>query len=671
MSHRVAIDIGGTFTDLVLEHAEGYLATTKVLSTPPNLVSGVLEALHRSQVPVEELEVFVHGTTQGINAVLERRGARVALITTAGFRDTYLLGRGNRPDMYNLHFRKAAPLLDRASTFEVVERLSATGEVLTPVDRKSVESVVAAVGEGGYDVIALCLLHSYANAEHELQVERLFHDLLPGMPVVSSHRVAPEWREYERTSTTVMSAYITPIMSAYLEQLEASLRAAGLGVPVYINESNGGVMTAGLAVDHAVGTLLSGPVGGVIGTAALSAVVGEANLISADVGGTSFDVSIVSDGKPSLYGEFEMQGLPVLAPSVEVHTIGAGGGSLITVDSSGRLKVGPQSAGAVPGPACYGMGGTIPSITDAHVVLGRLPANQRLAGDLELDVEAARTVMREVGAELELGDVDLAAQALEIVNFRMAEAIRELTTERGLDPRGFTLCFFGGAGGLHAVDVAEELEIRRVIVPVLPGSFSASGMLRGGIQHDLVQSFFRSRSQAAIELAAAVAALGERAEDLLEKESVDPSEAFYEYFVDMRYVGQEYSMRVPYEPGQALDALSDSFHAAYLERYSHASEDSAIEFVALRVTAGSRFQTSVTMSRDLVEQRPEMSERDEQVVFFDGQPIRTRVLRRSNAVDLQGPALLLEDTCTTVVPPGWTASTIAGGHLLLERNADR
>jgi len=667
MRYRVAIDIGGTFTDLVLESEEGALITTKALSTPPNLVDGVIEVVNQAGVTLSEVEVFVHGTTQGLNALLERRGARVALVTTAGFRDTYLIGRGHRPDMYNLHYRKPLPLLDRAAIFEVVERLDARGEEITPVDVAGLAAVAEQIASGGYEAVAVCLLHSYVNAEHERIVEAELERLLPGVSVVSSHSVAPEWREYERTSTTVMSAYITPIMGRYLESLEQALRDAGLTVPVYINESNGGAMVAHLAAEHAVGTLLSGPVGGVIGTAALSDTLGEPDMISADVGGTSFDVSIVKEGRPALRSEFDMQGLPVLAPSVEVHTIGAGGGSLITADINRRLRVGPESAGAVPGPAAYGRGATLPAVTDAHVVLGRLPLTQHLAGTLTLDGEASERVLTAVGEELGLGPIELAEQALQIINFRMAEAIRELTVERGLDPRNFVLCFFGGAGGLHATDVADELEIDRIVIPALPGSFSAVGMLKGGIRHDIVRSFFRSQSEASAEIDDALLDLHRSAVGVLEKEGIAVADAFIEFSADVRYVGQEYSMTVPVSIGAEFRKVVDTFQDAYHGRYGHSSPGSGIELVALRCSLGRPF--------DLRAHTDESSDNHEplgqQETYFHGEKTIAEVYHRDGVVELVGPALILEKTSTTVVPPGWRVKRLPGNHLMLQREESR
>lgn len=667
MSYRVAIDIGGTFTDLVLEPDEGALITTKALSTPPNLVDGVLDAVNQAGLSLADVEVFVHGTTQGLNALLERRGARVALVTTAGFRDTYLIGRGHRPDMYNLHYRKPVPLLERDAIFEVVERLDGRGQVVTPVDLDALAAVADQIRAGGYEAVAVCLLHSYVNAEHEKLVETELRRLLPELSVVSSHTVAPEWREYERTSTTVMSAYITPIMRRYLENLETSLRDAGLTVPVYINESNGGAMVAHLAAEHAVGTLLSGPVGGVIGTAALSDLLGEPDMISADVGGTSFDVSIVKDGRPSLRSEFDMEGLPVLAPSVEVHTIGAGGGSIISADANKRLRVGPESAGAVPGPAAYGRGATMPAVTDAHVMLGRLPLSQHLGGTLTMDGSASEKVLRAVGEELSLDPIELAEQALQIINFRMAEAIRELTIERGLDPRNFVLCFFGGAGGLHATDVADELEIDRIVIPALPGSFSAVGMLKGGIRHDIVRSFFRSQEDAAAEVDDALRELHDSAVEVLQKEGIDVDEAFIEFAADVRYVGQEYSMTVPVAIGADFSTVVDTFQDAYHGRYGHSSPGSGIELVALRCSLGRPFDPRAH-SDDAVENQEPLGTQE---TYFAGEKVTATVYHRDGVVELVGPALILEKTSTTVVPPGWRVKRLPGNHLMLQREDNR
>jgi N-methylhydantoinase A len=677
VAYRVAIDIGGTFTDLVLEDLEqGRVTTTKVLSTPGRLVDGVVEAVRASGAPPERIELFVHGTTAGLNALLERRGARVALVTTQGFRDSYVIGRGNRPRMYDLHYVKPELLLDRAAIFEVGERMDAAGAVIEPVDAASVEAVAAAIKEGGYESVAVSLLHGYANPAHEEEVGRLLTDRLD-VPVVLSNRVAPEWREYERTSTTVMSAYITPIMRQYIDELSAALRAEGLKVPLYITESNGGMMAAAVADEKAVLTLFSGPVGGVVGARAAGADLGIPDLITIDMGGTSFDVSLVRNGEAALQSEFELQGLPVLAPAVEVHTIGAGGGSLIRAKGD-RLTVGPESAGARPGPACYGRGGTEPTITDANLVLGRLPAEQRLAGSMQLDLEAARTALATVGEQLGLEPEEVAEQALQIAHFAMAEAIRELTIERGLDPRDFALCAFGGAGGLHATALAEELDITRVLVPGMPGAFSAWGMLQGDVRHDSVQTFYRSMDSAHGDLPGVVEGLQQQVVELLARDGGGSDRPIsFEAAADLRYVGQEYTLTLPLAEHEVADldqhasALGERFHEAYHARYGHASRTEPVEFVTVRVAAIS----------------PLGDDRDSggnagpaPTATGGGDPIGTgdyrqdgitstaALLRREDvAGPVAGPAIVLEQTCTTVVGPGWNARAIGNGHLLLEK----
>ncbi|MBB4661330.1 hydantoinase/oxoprolinase family protein [Conexibacter arvalis] len=675
MAYRVAIDIGGTFTDLVLEDVSaGRLSTAKVLSTPGHLVDGVVAAVRASEVPAAEIELFVHGTTAGLNALLERRGAKVALVTTRGFRDVYPIGRGNRPQMYDLHYVKPEALVDRAMIFEVDERIAADGRELEPVDLASVDRTAEAIAAGGFDAVAVSLLHGYADGAHEQQVaDRLAEKL--GLPVVTSHVVAPEWREYERTSTTVMSAYITPIMRRYLDELTRALAAEGLQVPVYITESNGGMMSAAVADDKAILTLFSGPVGGVVGTRAAGAALGLEDLITIDMGGTSFDVSLVRGGEAGVMSEFELQGLPVLAPAVEVHTIGAGGGSLIR-EVGGALRVGPESAGARPGPASYGNGGAEPTITDANVALGRLPSGQRLAGSMELDRDAAIAALEQVGARFGIGATELAEQALEIAHFAMAEAIRELTIERGLDPRDFVLCAFGGAGGLHATALAEELEIRRVLVPAMPGAFSAWGMLQGDVRHDAVQTFYRSLERAPADLPGAAAELEQRVAGLLAADGVDGRPVRFEVAGDLRYLGQEYTLTLPLAEHEVADlaahsdALVARFHAAYHERYGHASADQPVEFVAIRIAAIAELERSANGDGGgAAPAAADGSPLGSSTYLQDGAELEAALWPRAAiAGPVQGPAIVLEQTCTTVVGPGWTARPVADGHLLLEKD---
>lgn len=661
--YKVAVDIGGTFTDLVVEDDSGRLRTTKVLSTPPHLVDGVIDALELSGTSPDQLALFIHGTTAGLNALLERRGARVALVTTEGFRDVYLIGRGHRPSMYDLRYRKPSRLLDRASIFEVRERLAADGSEVIQLSDESVDAVAEKLSVGGYEVVAVCLLHSYANPKHELAVRKRLEVALPGVSIVLSHEVAPEWREYERTSTTVMSAYVTPIMKRYLNDLNDRLKERGMKVPLYITQSNGGVMSSEVAGDRSIATLFSGPVGGVVGGRAAGALIGERNLISIDVGGTSFDVSLVKDGETALQPEYELQGLPVLAAAIEVHTIGAGGGSLI-YEANGRLNVGPQSAGAEPGPACYGRGGIQPTITDANVALGRLPSETRLAGRMALDRKAAVGALELVGKHFGLDAIATAEQALEIAHFKMAEAIRELTVERGLLPKDFVLCAFGGAGGMHATALADELEIDRILVPAIPGAFSAWGMLQGNIRHDSVQTFYRSFEKAGKDLEKNVSALTAKVSRLLEADGVASSDMKFETAADLRYVGQEYTLTLPLRASRVRD-LDDEFHAAYQQRYGHASPGEPIEFVALRVAGIAELGRPVTANG----RSNGHSKADGWAeVRIDGKPTKTALYQRDRIPErFEGPAIVMEETGTTLIPSGWTAKGVHGAQILLER----
>ena len=666
MPHRVAVDIGGTFTDLVLEVEGRPARVTKVLSTPDDLVDGVVNAVAAADVPLSETELFIHGTTAGLNTFLERRGAEVALVTTRGFRDSYLIGRGHRPDMYNLHYRKPTPLLERDAIFEVDERLSADGSILHPVDRQSVVAVGKAIAEAGYQAVAVSLIHAYVDPRHEIEVRAVLGELLGDVPILLSHETAPEWREYERTATTVTSAYITPKVRNYLRRISEELHERGLTVPLHVTQSNGGAMPAGAAADRAVLTLFSGPVGGVVGGRELGRQLDRPNLICIDMGGTSFDVSLVRDGDVALQSEFELQGLPILAPAVELVTIGAGGGSIIH-EERGGLRVGPHSAGSMPGPACYGRGGTEPTVSDANAVLGRLPSQQRLAGNLQLDVDGARTALDRVAGSFGLSATELAEQALEVTHFAMAEAIRELTVERGLHPKDFALAAFGGAGPLHAAFLAEELEIGEVIIPAHPGAFSAWGMLRGDVRHDVVTTFYRSFEDAAADLPSAIEELRAKVRSVMDREAAGTLR--YEVSVELRYVGQEYSLLIPLTTETADDRLREAFHAAYEQRYGHSSPGVPIEFVAVRLAGIVEF--SVSDHAEAVQSDGSDPLLGYEEVTFGGEVSPTPILDRNHIADERsGPAVVVEGSTTTVVPPGWSIRPIGGGHLIMAREEE-
>ena len=671
MTWRVGVDIGGTFTDAVAIDDLGHERTAKALSTPGNLSEGVLTAVGGLGVTLADVETFVHGTTAGLNAFLERRGALVALLTTAGFRDVYEIGRANRPAMYDVRYRPPKPLVRRRDVYELDERLDANGSVLRPLDVQA----IAALGErlrNSYDAVAVVLLHAYTNPEHELLVGRVLAEVAPELPVMLSHEVAGEWREYERTSTTVTSAYVAPIVEAYLGRLESELAGAMLPTPLRVMQSNGGVMTAAVARAKPIQTLLSGPVGGTVAGVAVASDLGLDRLICVDMGGTSFDVSLVIDGQPEIESQAMLEGHPLLMPAVAIHTIGAGGGSIAYLQA-GALRVGPRSAGSVPGPACYRRGGTEPTVTDANVVLGRLPSAVRLGGNLELDVVAATRAVEAVGTELGLGAVDTARGIVAVADAAMANAIREITVARGIDPRDFSLLAFGGAGPLHAVALAEELEIPRVVVPANPGVLSAWGMLHTDTRHDLVQNFFVPLSELApAELDRELAALCERARALLADDAVADDAVDLVPAADLRYVGQEYTVTVPWslaaDSASVIAELPEAFENAHIDRYGHNNPGESVECVNLRVTAigripklaapylaaGSGAVTAATGSAFLGDgwRDTPVFPRD---AFGDGSTI-------------EGPAILLEDACTITIPPGWHATVSPHGHLTIERH---
>jgi N-methylhydantoinase A len=666
---RIGVDIGGTFTDAVAVDERGEIRTAKALSTPGRLADGVMAAIERLGVELRDVDTITHGTTAGLNAFLERRGAKVALLTTEGFRDVYEIGRANRPVMYDVRYRPPVPLVPRRHVFEVPERLAYDGSEVVPVDEAAVARVIA--GLSGFDAVAICLLHAHANPAHERLVARLVAAADPDLTVICSHEVAPEWREYERTSTTVLCAYVAPVIASYLQQLEGRLAERGLAAPLRVMQSNGGVMTAVTARSRPLQTLFSGPVGGTAAGVAVGEDLGLDRLICIDMGGTSFDVSLVIDGVADVEMQTTFEGHPVLSPTVAIHTIGAGGGSVAHA-AAGGLRVGPRSAGAEPGPACYGLGGTEPTVTDANLLLGRLPSAARLGGSLVLDVEAASSAIEGLAGQLGLDATGLATGTVAVADAAMANAIREITVSRGIDPRDFALLAFGGAGPLHAAALADELELGRIVVPADPGVLSAWGMLQADVRHDLVQAFFTPLAELLPEtLDGAVEDLAERARQLLKEDGVADAAIELEPAADLRYVGQEYTVTVPFpldRPVAAtLAALPEDFANAHLERYGHNNPGEAIECVNLRLTALGR--TSAP-PRPAVPELPEPVPVATERVRFGDRVHDVPVLRRGDlgcGARLTGPCVLLEDACTSLVPPGWTATCSDKGHLLLER----
>lgn len=667
MKFRVGVDIGGTYTDAVAVSQDGEVRTAKALSTPGSLADGVLNAVSLLDVPADQIESFIHGTTAGLNAFLERRGARMALITTRGFRDVYELGRASRPDMYNLRYVAPAPLIPRRDIFELDERIGADGQVVTPIDREEVRRLAERIRDAGYEAVAVVLVHSYKNHDHEYAVREVLRAVVPEMAVVLSSDTAPEWREYERTSTTAISGYVAPIVRGYLDELVLRLREIGFGGDVKVMQSNGGTMAIAQARENAIQTLFSGPVGGTMAGVAVAADLGIDRLVCVDMGGTSFDVSLVIDQTADIAVHSEIEGQPVLSPTVVMHTIGAGGGSVAHV-LGGALRVGPRSAGSVPGPASYGGGGTEPTVTDANVHLGRLPRVALLGGSLSLDDEAAAQAIASVGDALAMDTDRTALGIVAVADAAMANAIREITVARGIDPRDFALVAFGGAGPLHATSLAEELEIERVIVPANPGVLSAWGMVHTDTRYDFVRALYSElRHLEAAELKGAIDALRERGEKLLLADGFERGEMDFAPALDLRYVGQEYTLSVPLGESGDVAAARAAFDAEHEARFGHNNPAEEVEMVAVRLVA-----TGLT-------ERPEPSEipgdteprvLGEQDVRFADVTVKTSVISRETIPaghTVSGPAIVLESGCTILIPPTWEGTPSASGHLILER----
>ena len=671
MSLRVGVDIGGTFTDAIAISDTGEISTAKALTTSGRLADGVLSAIESLNIDVSNIDYFVHGTTAGLNAFLEKRGARVALITTRGFRDVYEIGRANRPDMYNLKYKSPRPLIERRDRFEVTERLTSSGAVHTPVDMNEIKELVPHL-KANYDAVAIVLLHSYKNPIHEQEIAKYLTSALPNLSIVTSSVVAPEWREYERTSTTAISAYIAPIINEYLHELGTRLKEVGLAPELKVMQSNGGVMSAITARSKPVQTLLSGPVGGTIAGVEIGKMLEHNKLICVDMGGTSFDVSLVVNKKADIEAQAEMEGHPLLSPSVSMHTIGAGGGSIAYV-SAGALRVGPRSAGAFPGPACYDRGGTEPTVTDANLLLGRLPHESKLAGNMNLNLELAKSAIKTVGTKLNLTNEETAAGIIAIINAAMANAIREITVSRGIDPREYSLVAYGGAGPLHAVAIAAELELGSVIVPANPGVLSAWGMLQADSRHDLVMNFYsKLRSIDKVKFEEGVKKLEAEAKQILAQEGITAKDMVIQPAADLRYVGQEYTVSVEWDPTLAIDgilsSLTELFESQHLVRYGHNNPGEDIELVNIRLSGiGLARKSKISDSGSPISSITSGTQK----TFFDGSWHEATIYWRDSleiGSKTVGPATILENDCTTTIPPGWHAKMVSGRHLILERN---
>ncbi|GAA2902730.1 hydantoinase/oxoprolinase family protein [Microbacterium esteraromaticum] len=668
---RIAIDVGGTFTDVVkLVPETGELRFEKVPTTPSEPTAGVLAAFEKADADPAVVSTFNHGSTLGLNSLLTRTGARIATIATRGFRDVYLLGRTDRRVMYDIAHRKPEALLERYDTFEVTERSMFDGSVATPFDDDDARDVAREILRRGYDAVAVAFLHAYANPAHELRMREILVEEAPGVEVTLSHELSREYREYERTSTAVLDAYIKPIMRSYLKALEGELERRGFDGRFLMSRSGGGAMTASAAREQPVNLILSGPAGGVVGAAAFAKLIDRPNLITIDMGGTSLDASLVQDGSPVLYHGAEFEGLPINTPSLYIHTIGAGGGSLGYLDEAGALQVGPKSAGAMPGPAAYGRGGTEPTFTDAALAIGYLGTDTPLGGELTLDREKSLTALSPIAEALGLSVTQLARGMVKISNTKIMGAVRAITIELGHDPKDFALLSFGGGGGLVAVDVARELGIPEVIVPPGQGAFSALGMLMADVQHDYSRTSLQALDELDADAADALyAGMEAEARETLRAEGFDDARMLFHRVVAVRYSGQEHSVTVDY-PDDSTDpraAIRSEFDRLHLRQYGHTMDD-PIETTTLRLGA-----VGVVDKPDLPKaaRRPEGGgpELRTRTVVLDGdETAEYGLVSREELMAgdvIEGPVVVTEHTATTVLHAGDRLEVGAYGELII------
>jgi N-methylhydantoinase A len=677
---RLAADIGGTFTDIaVFDDRSGKLRFGKALSTPQRLVEGINAGVEKAGSDYKSAGLFLHGSTIAINTILERRGAKTALLITEGFRDIYEIGRINRPDAYNLFFKKHQPLVERALRFEVKERVLADGEIDTPLDEEEIAAFGRMLAERGVEATAILFLNCYARHEHEARAKAILEQNHPQMFVSASHELSEEYREFERCSTVVANAYVGPIVRRYVGEIEDHIRGDGFSGTFLIVQSTGGLYEAEQAKNHCVHMLESGPAAGVIGTQALCRTLGLKNAIAFDMGGTTAKAGVIHNGEAlttgaALLGGYD-EALPVQIAMMDIFEVGTGGGSIARVEEGG-LRVGPQSAGASPGPACYGLGGREPTVTDANLALGRLGADRFLGGEMPLDLEAARAALRERVAKPLGMEVTAAADGiLRIAVTAMSYAVKGVTTERGLDAGDFALVAYGGAGPLHAVEVAREIGIRTVIIPTAPGVFSAFGMLFSDLRYDFVRTWFTPLEDAPFDgIERVYRELEDEGRAAIAAAAVKPSKIIVKRAADMRYVGQEHAVTVDLPlkvfERQDRDAIKRHFDEMHEQRYGTSAPDERAEIVSLRSTVTGVMrkppQETVVRGRRTPDKAAFTGKRS---VYLAGKYRPTPTYARAALAAgnrIEGPALIEEHASTTVLLPGDALEVDAYGHLVIK-----
>jgi len=681
MSWRVGVDSGGTFTDVCLfEAATGRVEVWKVSSTPDDpsraIAQGVEEGMGRIGRAPSEVAYFGHGTTVATNALIQHRGVRTGLITTDGFRDLLEIGRQKRPDLYDLQVDKPPVLVARDLRLEVPERIHHDGRVETALDEQAVREAARALKAAGVKAVAICFLYAFVRPEHEAAARRILAEEFPEAFATTSHEIAPEFREFERLSTAVVNAYLGPVMQGYIRRLAERLAALGITATPHLTQSNGGVIGFDAAATMPVRMVLSGPSTGVVGAQAIGKLAGFADLITFDMGGTSTDVALLQGGEPRLAGENIVHGYPIKAPMLDIHTVGAGGGSIAHVDSGGLLKVGPRSAGADPGPVCYGRGNTEPTVTDANVVLGNLHPTHLLGGRMPIRRDLALAAIEALAQQLGMEPMATAQGILSVVTANMAKAIRVISVQRGHDPRDYTLIAFGGAGPLHAARLAKELEIRRVLVPRNPGILCAMGLLLTDLRADFATTRLTPLGADALApMRAAFAALEAQAERWFEQEGIPEAERRLNRTVDMRYAGQNYELPIALPAGEfsagTIAALAEGFAGAHQRMYGFVAEEEPVQLVTFRIEATGLVRKAEFRAKPLAGADASAAREGQREVWLPeaGGLVTVPVYARDRLAPgnrIAGPAVVEQMDSTTVVLPGSAARVDDYDNLILE-----
>ena len=681
-SLRLATDVGGTFTDLVFYEVDpktglaGAFQTEKVHTTPPDFETGVMQSIAKAEISMDEVSFFAHGSTVVINALTERKGAKTALITTAGFRDILEIARGNRPDFFNMRYTKPEAFVPRYLRREVPGRMTYKGEEVTSLDLAGLPAILDGFKTEGVDAIAVCLLHSYANPAHENATLAAIREYWPEIATVASHQISREWREYERSSTTVLSAYVQPVARQYLANMDTQLRQDGFGGAFYVMQSNGGIDTFERTRETPITMVESGPASGVLGAAALGEQIGEANILALDIGGTTAKCSLIKDGRVDVTSQYMIEksglsaGYPIMTPVVDIVEIGNGGGSIAWVDPDGKMHVGPQSAGARPGPVAYGQGGTEPTTTDANLMLARIDPNYFVGGEITADMKAVGSSFEALGGKLGLEPVEAARGVVRIANHNMINALKLVSINRGHDPRDFAMIAFGGGGAMHATALAAELGVPKVIIPANSAVFSAWGMLMSDLRRDYARTKPTPVTpETAGDISATFAEMEAEAHAAYAEEGIELETIYFERALDMRYEGQEHTVRIPVQAGDLsakdIEALIAKFHDDYEREYTYRL-DTGVDLVSFRLTGFSRIA------------RPDVSEiaaqgdlshaiKGKRMVDFDLDGSHEATIYDRDALgagaQFAGPAIVEEAGTTTVIFPNQSVEVDAYGHL--------